>query len=47
MVKRNARPEAGDLILVVPHVSGKAFLAIQSITSLLLPATVAVAAIAK
>jgi protein involved in polysaccharide export with SLBB domain len=47
VIKGDAVPEPGDLILVVPHVSGRTFQAIQSITSLLLPATVAIAALSK
>lgn len=44
VVGLDAVPEPGDMILIVPHVRGQTLLAIQSITSLLLPVSVATAA---
>lgn len=42
VVKRTAAPQPGDLVLVGRRVSGRAFQAIQSIPSQLLPATAAI-----
>ena len=47
VVGREAVPEPGDQILIIPHVHGQTFQAIQTITSLLLPVSVAAAAVTR